>query len=331
MTTITGSFCCRVETTKKASGAAGAETSRSSGKTASRSRKLLTAEEPEVLRPHCEKCGIGEALRPGLDCRCHCPQCSAAKRRCSSPRMALRRQERETCETFQSKLAMTRSRTAARSAASTKTAHRVEQQHTGVCETDKEDKAQRGAGSAKRQPSGKYSRISNTTRSTEQPRKCKTFQEAEPGLGAQKPEAGLPTVVIKREPSGPVCQQQSLSTNATKEKNKQPPAEEHNEDNLKRSPTKPAASAACKRARSGAVKHSPPVRCVTNDQLSTKYRRPHCPLCSQVGCLRNLEVICYCDPCQESRGEECSSPRMADFRRSHPGYVSKSAKTGYSV
>lgn len=82
-------------------------------KTTTRGRKLLTAEEPEVLRPHCEKCGLGEALRPGLDCRCHCPQCTTAKPRCSSPRMALRREEEETCETFTAKLAMTRSRSAA--------------------------------------------------------------------------------------------------------------------------------------------------------------------------------------------------------------------------
>lgn len=304
MTTITGSFCCRVQTTRKGSSAAGAETSRSAGKTASRSRKLLTAEEPEVLRPHCEKCGIGEALRPGLDCRCHCPQCSAAKPRCSSPRMALRRQEKETCETFQSKLAMTRSRTAARRVTSTT----AERQDTRVCKTAKEDSAQCGAGSAKRQPSKQCSRTSSRTGSAEQPRKADSTVKA--NLDTQKSEVAAPTVVIKREASGLNCQQQSFGKNAT--------------------PSRPVASPACKRAKSGAAEHSLSIRCVTNDQLNTKYRRPHCPLCSQVGCLRNLEVICYCDPCQECRGEQCSSPRMADFRKSHPGYVSKLGKTGHS-
>lgn len=33
-------------------------------------------------------------------------------------------------------------------------------------------------------------------------------------------------------------------------------------------------------------------------------------------CLRCLDTICYCEACIEFRGAECSSPRMAELRKS---------------
>lgn len=68
-----------------------------------RGRQQLT---PELLRPHCDKCGCGEGLRPGLDCRCHCERCTSGKPRCTSPRMAERREEGESCASFLSKRTM---------------------------------------------------------------------------------------------------------------------------------------------------------------------------------------------------------------------------------
>lgn len=82
----------------------------------------------------------------------------------------------------------------------------------------------------------------------------------------------------------------------------------------------------CKRGRGEALKPSSFSCFPASDNATTKYRRPHCPMCSQLGCLRNLEVICYCDPCQERKGAECSSPRMADFRKSHLVQSSRTAR-----
>lgn len=83
---------------------------------------------------------------------------------------------------------------------------------------------------------------------------------------------------------------------------------------------------ACKRQKKRGLRPETPSLCLTTENTSTKYRRPHCPMCSQLGCLRNIQVVCYCDACQESRDEQCSSPRMADFRKSHPGYASRSGQ-----
>lgn len=88
----------------------------------------------------------------------------------------------------------------------------------------------------------------------------------------------------------------------------------------------PACRAPCKRQKKRGLGQETPSLCLSTDNASTKYRRPHCPMCSQLGCLRNIEVVCYCDACQESRDRQCSSPRMADFRKSHPGYASRSGK-----
>lgn len=78
--------------------------------TGSKTRRLLQNEEPELLRPHCKKCESGQALRPGLDGRCYCPECEEHQDGCTSPRMAMRRQESDSCATFSRKLVATQAK-----------------------------------------------------------------------------------------------------------------------------------------------------------------------------------------------------------------------------
>lgn len=152
------------------------------------------------------------------------------------------------------------------------------------------------------------------------------FAAAEPAAVARKTSSGLKKGASRNASLGE--QGQICGTIEHDESGKQVPEAKQCDDVPEAPVCRPSSRLTCKRGRSGAPKLSLPSRCVNSDNVTTKYRRPHCPMCSQLGCLRNLEVICYCDACQESRGAECSSPRMADFRKSHPGYVSRSGQSG---
>ncbi|CDJ42164.1 hypothetical protein, conserved [Eimeria tenella] len=307
-TTITGSFYCQVENPERDSaGKAGSKTKVTGTRTSTRSRRLLAPEEPEVLRPHCEKCGFGEALRPGLDCRCHCYQCSSGKPRCSSPRMAARRAERETCETFTTKLAMTRSRSAAR-------------------------RDQRKA-SASNRSTADVSTVSTVVKSESSNLKRGGSSGTNQAVESRKSEVTEQTPPTRDVPSGLKKTESTKSCNSCRTESRKSIA--HGESNKDVAPTEATVESTpnqhpcnlpCKRQRNKPCRPNPPSRCSSNENISSKYRRPHCPMCSQVGCLRNVEVQCYCDACQESRNGQCSSPRMADFRKSHPGYVSTTSR-----
>lgn len=316
--TITGSFRCSVQTTQPE--LLSSTTNRNVGSsrktsTSSRGRKLLTAEEPEMLRPHCDNCGYGEALRPGLDCRCHCPQCTTGKPRCSSPRMAIR--EEETCESFSKKLAMTKSRSAARRVASMKSIA------APAPASFKEERMP-----TKKAPTSACSRAPT--------RRCETVPKAESTIKIvtqeTKPEvATKPALEEVKEATVTKKMPTIACSRAETKKCNMPKKSETCKTEIveKTLESKQSSRHGCKRGRSGAPMLELPS-CLADDNTSTKYRRPHCHMCSQLGCLRNVEVVCYCDACQEQRGAECSSPRMAEFRKSHPGYVSRSGKTTHT-
>ncbi|KAL8433635.1 hypothetical protein Efla_005274 [Eimeria flavescens] len=323
-TTITGSFCCKVQTRQRQPVGRASRKDVDSGQNLStRGRKLLAAESPEVLRPHCEACGAGEALRPGLDCRCHCPQCSSGKPRCSSPRMALRREEQETCDSFRTKLAMTRSRTAARRMQPLFSETVVKQELAAKAEAKRNASSER---ILKRKPTPGIRERTNETNSNADAivklgKKGNKLEAAHQPSGekeassvcseklscTQAPSDEPSPIKIKKVKKGAISGQKS------RDKTTQG-------NTLQQITPLPSV---CKRGRNAAIRQDASSSCLTEDYLATKYRRPHCPMCSQLGCLRNLEMICYCDPCQERRGEGCSSPRMADFRKSHPDYVSR--------
>ncbi|XP_026190879.1 uncharacterized protein LOC113146771 [Cyclospora cayetanensis] len=346
-TTITGSFVCRLhKSPKKLSNETTAKRARSTRTASSAGRKLLTAEDPEVLRPHCEKCGCGEALRPGLDCRCHCPQCSSGKPRCSSPRMALRRKEEETCETFVTKLAMTRSRTSAWKLRNHPGAqyHEMPKISLFACaafsncslrgQRESVNEASLGASvtdeaKAKRNSDVREFKKRSASFSANETRHCDPTSRpkwtVKEGLFTQvlkKPDSGslesrssgsktrvsTNTYTSGREESGVFAKTNSTSNTAPGN---------HCEEAGGPGKKVPSHHPPCKSWRSKALKPYLLLRSVSSNNKVMKYKRPHCSMCSQLGCLRNIEVVCYCNACQEASGAECTSPRMADFKKSH--------------
>lgn len=233
--------------------------------------------------------------------------------------MALRNAEEETCESFTMKLAKTRSRTAARQAASIKSIEKSETNATEygrVVKESQEKTAKKGSSSTAFQRGDTRRRetmekAESTIRHV--PKKMEAH-EAKPAGAMLKQSTTL------EKGAEPQAQKVKASKEATSSLSSD---EQHRQALEKAFETKALSRPVCKRGRSGGLKLDLSSRCVTNDNLATKYRRPHCPLCSQLGCLRNLEVVCYCDACQECRSAQCSSPRMADFRKSHKGYESR--------
>ncbi|KAL8425083.1 hypothetical protein Efla_001472 [Eimeria flavescens] len=277
--------------------------------TSSRECKLLRAEEPEVPRPHCDKCGCGEALRPGLDCRCHCPQCLAGKKRCSSPRMSLRRKEGETCETFTRSLAKTRARRFSRD--------------NDVCSRRSALFDNKGRRQLKKRGD------SGSETMQEAPKPAKSLSHKEPSeTEGLKPDIFVRTESgqVKMEVFSAACSrvQPLIKTSAAAAKSsKEVIPEKHCETQLEASVKNSPSTTGCKRARSEACKTAACCRYETLFSAGGSAAIPQFALWSDAGRLRELELICYCDACIGLRDGTCTSPRMAEFKKSGTAFESE--------
>ncbi|KAL8274694.1 hypothetical protein Esti_001409 [Eimeria stiedai] len=299
---------------------------------ASGGSKLLKAEEPEVLRAHCEKCGCGEALRPGLDCRCHCPQCLAGKPRCSSPRTALRKQENQTCETFTASLTKANSRKIAshseswsrRPASSDKAAPQK-----GLTCGSTTNAGFESAAPLKQESMGGNDNMSTSAFSRGQTAKSEKARKTKSRGGSSVEELELqmskPEVFVRSE-SGKVkkgtfsaaCSrartkghERAEVPEPAKEKAQEKPCEEESEALVKELPSAPG----CKRGRSGCPKLAACSRYKTPASVEGCSTTQNFALWSDSGRLRELEMICYCDACIGLNDGTCTSPRMAKFKR----------------
>lgn len=84
----------------------------------------------------------------------------------------------------------------------------------------------------------------------------------------------------------------------------------------------------CKRGSCGSPKL--PSRCAASTCTSKTRSLPEFGLWSESGRLRQLSTICYCDSCMGFKVSTCSSPRMAQLRKTNTGRASlgpRSTKT----
>ncbi|KAL8452716.1 hypothetical protein Emed_001280 [Eimeria media] len=260
--------------------------------TASRASKLLKAEEPEVLRPHCEKCGCDEALRPGLDCRCHCPHRRAASSDKAAPKKGLTRGA--TNNPGLEAASTLKQETMSGISAMTTTAFSRGQ-------TNKSESKSRGAG-ALAELEHEMSKPDVFVRSESGNVKKETFSAAcSRGRSKAHELAEVP------EPH--------------KEEEQEKPCEKESKEAVKEVPS----ASGCKRARSGCPKLAACSRFKTSAlSMGGCSTTQNFALWSDAGRLRELDMICYCDACIGLRDGTCTSPRMAKFKKTGTGAASQS-------